>query len=161
MLSFYRVGIVFCGRQSPGGHNVIWGLHNALKIHNPNSTLLGFLGKLHFLLEVPFFFPFLFLLLLLLLYKLVCMFVIASDMCFYPPMYIYIWIYIISPDVLFLIHSLWFFQGVWLCKFFILKHRFFRNLCLCCLYVICFVVTLVDIWEYVMCIFSLKKMLVT
>ncbi|KDP36731.1 hypothetical protein JCGZ_08022 [Jatropha curcas] len=39
-----RVGIVFCGRQSPGGHNVIWGLLNALKIHNPNSTLLGFLG---------------------------------------------------------------------------------------------------------------------
>ncbi|XP_038717037.1 pyrophosphate--fructose 6-phosphate 1-phosphotransferase subunit alpha [Tripterygium wilfordii] len=39
-----RVGIVFCGRQSPGGHNVIWGLHDALKIHNPNSTLLGFLG---------------------------------------------------------------------------------------------------------------------
>lgn len=39
-----RVGVVFCGRQSPGGHNVIWGLHDALKIHNPNSTLLGFLG---------------------------------------------------------------------------------------------------------------------
>ncbi|XP_057975605.1 pyrophosphate--fructose 6-phosphate 1-phosphotransferase subunit alpha [Malania oleifera] len=39
-----RVGLVFCGRQSPGGHNVIWGLHNALKTHNPNSTLLGFLG---------------------------------------------------------------------------------------------------------------------
>ncbi|KAJ4830913.1 hypothetical protein Tsubulata_039034 [Turnera subulata] len=39
-----RVGIVFCGRQSPGGHNVIWGLHNALKIHNSRSTLLGFLG---------------------------------------------------------------------------------------------------------------------
>jgi pyrophosphate--fructose-6-phosphate 1-phosphotransferase len=42
-----RVGIVFCGRQSPGGHNVIWGLHSALKIHNPNSVLLGFLGNLH------------------------------------------------------------------------------------------------------------------
>ncbi|KAK9269834.1 hypothetical protein L1049_025407 [Liquidambar formosana] len=39
-----RVGIVFCGRQSPGGHNVVWGLHSALKIHNPNNTLLGFLG---------------------------------------------------------------------------------------------------------------------
>uniref|UniRef100_A0A2P2ME11 Pyrophosphate--fructose 6-phosphate 1-phosphotransferase subunit alpha n=2 Tax=Rhizophora mucronata TaxID=61149 RepID=A0A2P2ME11_RHIMU len=39
-----RVGVVFCGRQSPGGHNVIWGLHNALKIHNPNNILLGFLG---------------------------------------------------------------------------------------------------------------------
>ncbi|XAR64297.1 Diphosphate--fructose-6-phosphate 1-phosphotransferase [Bertholletia excelsa] len=39
-----RVGVLFCGRQSPGGHNVIWGLHDALKIHNPNSTLLGILG---------------------------------------------------------------------------------------------------------------------
>ncbi|WCJ44778.1 Pyrophosphate--fructose 6-phosphate 1-phosphotransferase subunit alpha [Euphorbia peplus] len=39
-----RVGIVFCGRQSPGGHNVIWGLHHALKTHNPKNILLGFLG---------------------------------------------------------------------------------------------------------------------
>ncbi|KAM0941547.1 putative diphosphate--fructose-6-phosphate 1-phosphotransferase [Dioscorea sansibarensis] len=39
-----RVGVVFCGRQSPGGHNVIWGLHAAIKCHNPNSVLLGFLG---------------------------------------------------------------------------------------------------------------------
>ncbi|EYU36601.1 hypothetical protein ABFS82_14G283500 [Erythranthe guttata] len=39
-----RVGVVFCGRQSPGGHNVIWGLHEALKVHNPKSVLLGFLG---------------------------------------------------------------------------------------------------------------------
>ncbi|XP_028784741.1 pyrophosphate--fructose 6-phosphate 1-phosphotransferase subunit alpha [Neltuma alba] len=39
-----RVGIVFCGRQSPGGHNVIWGLYYALKIHNPNNVLIGFLG---------------------------------------------------------------------------------------------------------------------
>ncbi|KAL1815869.1 hypothetical protein DCAR_0520202 [Daucus carota subsp. sativus] len=39
-----RVGVVFCGRQSPGGHNVIWGLHDALKTHNSSSTLLGFLG---------------------------------------------------------------------------------------------------------------------
>ncbi|KAL2499197.1 Pyrophosphate--fructose 6-phosphate 1-phosphotransferase subunit alpha 2 [Abeliophyllum distichum] len=39
-----RVGIVFCGRQSPGGHNVLWGLLDALKVHNPNSVLLGFLG---------------------------------------------------------------------------------------------------------------------
>lgn len=45
LFSFNRVGVVFCGRQSPGGHNVIWGLLNALKIHNPNSTLIGFLGK--------------------------------------------------------------------------------------------------------------------
>ncbi|XP_074558483.1 pyrophosphate--fructose 6-phosphate 1-phosphotransferase subunit alpha-like [Curcuma longa] len=39
-----RVGIVFCGRQSPGGHNVIWGLYDAIKTHNPKSTLLGFVG---------------------------------------------------------------------------------------------------------------------
>ncbi|CAH1430924.1 unnamed protein product [Lactuca virosa] len=39
-----KVGVVFCGRQSPGGHNVVWGLHEALKIHNSSSTLLGFLG---------------------------------------------------------------------------------------------------------------------
>lgn len=39
-----RVGVVFCGRQSPGGHNVVWGLYSAIKIHNPNSILLGFLG---------------------------------------------------------------------------------------------------------------------
>ncbi|KAI3745570.1 hypothetical protein L6452_07970 [Arctium lappa] len=39
-----RVGLVFCGRQSPGGHNVVWGLCEALKVHNPKSTLLGFLG---------------------------------------------------------------------------------------------------------------------
>ncbi|KAG6422925.1 hypothetical protein SASPL_113307 [Salvia splendens] len=39
-----RVGVVFCGRQSPGGHNVIWGLYEALKVHNPKSVLLGFLG---------------------------------------------------------------------------------------------------------------------
>ncbi|XP_073283103.1 pyrophosphate--fructose 6-phosphate 1-phosphotransferase subunit alpha [Primulina huaijiensis] len=39
-----RVGLVFCGRQSPGGHNIIWGLLDALKVHNPKSTLLGFLG---------------------------------------------------------------------------------------------------------------------
>ncbi|KAK1287955.1 hypothetical protein QJS10_CPB19g00949 [Acorus calamus] len=39
-----RVGLVFCGRQSPGGHNVVWGLHDALKMHNTSSVLLGFIG---------------------------------------------------------------------------------------------------------------------
>ncbi|KAL9244099.1 hypothetical protein vseg_017908 [Gypsophila vaccaria] len=39
-----RVGVVFSGRQSPGGHNVIWGLYNALKTHNKSNVLLGFLG---------------------------------------------------------------------------------------------------------------------
>lgn len=52
-MSCCRVGVVFSGRQSPGGHNVIWGLHNAIKVHNPNSTLLGFVGK-------PFFFMLIF-----------------------------------------------------------------------------------------------------
>ncbi|EPS71673.1 hypothetical protein M569_03082, partial [Genlisea aurea] len=40
-----RVGVVFCGRQSPGGHNVIWGLFDALKLHNSKNVLLGFLGR--------------------------------------------------------------------------------------------------------------------
>ncbi|XP_010932134.2 pyrophosphate--fructose 6-phosphate 1-phosphotransferase subunit alpha [Elaeis guineensis] len=39
-----RVGVVFSGRQSPGGHNVVWGLYDAIKAHNPHSTLLGFVG---------------------------------------------------------------------------------------------------------------------
>ncbi|CAN6178246.1 unnamed protein product [Urochloa humidicola] len=39
-----RVGIVFSGRQSPGGHNVIWGVYDAIKADNPNSKLIGFLG---------------------------------------------------------------------------------------------------------------------
>ncbi|XP_020090695.1 pyrophosphate--fructose 6-phosphate 1-phosphotransferase subunit alpha isoform X2 [Ananas comosus] len=39
-----RVGVVFCGRQSPGGHNVIWGLYEAIKLHNPDSKLFGFVG---------------------------------------------------------------------------------------------------------------------
>ncbi|ONK68734.1 uncharacterized protein A4U43_C05F15370 [Asparagus officinalis] len=39
-----KVGVVFSGRQSPGGHNVIWGLFDAIKAHNPKSTLLGFIG---------------------------------------------------------------------------------------------------------------------
>lgn len=39
-----KVGVVFCGRQSPGGHNVVWGLYSAIKIHNPDSILLGFVG---------------------------------------------------------------------------------------------------------------------
>ncbi|KAL3684098.1 hypothetical protein R1sor_002120 [Riccia sorocarpa] len=39
-----RVGIVFCGRQSPGGHNIVTGLYDALKAHNVASVLLGFVG---------------------------------------------------------------------------------------------------------------------
>jgi pyrophosphate--fructose-6-phosphate 1-phosphotransferase len=36
--------VVFCGRQSPGGHNIITGLFDALKKHNSESTLIGFTG---------------------------------------------------------------------------------------------------------------------
>ncbi|XP_068634982.1 pyrophosphate--fructose 6-phosphate 1-phosphotransferase subunit alpha-like [Aristolochia californica] len=39
-----RVGVVFCGRQSPGGHNIICGLYDAMKSHNSKSTLIGFCG---------------------------------------------------------------------------------------------------------------------
>nr|CAB3482743.1 unnamed protein product [Digitaria exilis] len=39
-----RVGVVFSGRQSPGGHNVVWGLHDAVKAYNPQSVLYGFVG---------------------------------------------------------------------------------------------------------------------
>ncbi|EER96517.1 hypothetical protein BDA96_02G166800 [Sorghum bicolor] len=39
-----RVGVVFSGRQSPGGHNVIWGTYDALKAQNPHNVLLGFIG---------------------------------------------------------------------------------------------------------------------
>lgn len=40
-----RVGVVFSGRQSPGGHNVIWGTYDALKAQNPHNVLLGFIGE--------------------------------------------------------------------------------------------------------------------
>jgi pyrophosphate--fructose-6-phosphate 1-phosphotransferase len=40
-----RIGVVFCGRQSPGGHNIITGLFDALKKHNSESTLIGFIGE--------------------------------------------------------------------------------------------------------------------
>ncbi|KAL0432817.1 UNVERIFIED_CONTAM: Pyrophosphate--fructose 6-phosphate 1-phosphotransferase subunit alpha [Sesamum latifolium] len=40
-----RVGVVFCGRQSPGGHNVVWGLLEALKVHNPKVFCLDFWFK--------------------------------------------------------------------------------------------------------------------
>lgn len=37
-----RVGVVFCGRQAPGGHNVVWGLARALAA--TGGTLVGFEG---------------------------------------------------------------------------------------------------------------------
>uniref|UniRef100_A0A0D9XC75 Phosphofructokinase domain-containing protein n=1 Tax=Leersia perrieri TaxID=77586 RepID=A0A0D9XC75_9ORYZ len=39
-----RIGVVFSGRQSPGGHNVIWGIYDAMKTQNSQSVLLGFTG---------------------------------------------------------------------------------------------------------------------
>ncbi|WVZ64287.1 hypothetical protein U9M48_013832 [Paspalum notatum var. saurae] len=39
-----RVGVLFAGRQSPGGHNVIWGIYDAMKAQNPHNVLLGFIG---------------------------------------------------------------------------------------------------------------------
>jgi len=39
-----KVGVVFSGGQASGGHNVITGLFDALKLLNPRSLLLGFLG---------------------------------------------------------------------------------------------------------------------
>ncbi|CAA6670205.1 unnamed protein product [Spirodela intermedia] len=44
IITEHQVGVVFCGRQSPGGHNVIWGLYDTIKLHNPKSTLIGFVG---------------------------------------------------------------------------------------------------------------------
>jgi hypothetical protein len=37
--------VVFSGRQSPGGHNVIWGTYDAMKAQNPHNVLLGFVGE--------------------------------------------------------------------------------------------------------------------
>jgi pyrophosphate--fructose-6-phosphate 1-phosphotransferase len=39
-----RVGVVFCGRQCPGGHNVVAGVFDALQALAPGSELLGFLN---------------------------------------------------------------------------------------------------------------------
>lgn len=37
--------MLFSGRQSPGGHNVIWGTYDAMKARNPQNVLLGFVGE--------------------------------------------------------------------------------------------------------------------
>ena len=39
-----RIGVVFCGRQCPGGHNVVAGMFDALRALAPASELLGFVG---------------------------------------------------------------------------------------------------------------------
>ncbi len=38
-----KVGVVFSGGQASGGHNVVIGLYDGLKMLNPASTLIGFL----------------------------------------------------------------------------------------------------------------------
>eukprot|EP00475_Leptophrys_vorax_P039867 TRINITY_DN7290_c0_g1_i1.p1 TRINITY_DN7290_c0_g1~~TRINITY_DN7290_c0_g1_i1.p1 ORF type:complete len:633 (+),score=42.67 TRINITY_DN7290_c0_g1_i1:166-2064(+) len=46
-----KVGVVFSGRQSPGGHTIISGLYDALKAQDAGSSLVGFVdgckGILH------------------------------------------------------------------------------------------------------------------
>jgi pyrophosphate--fructose-6-phosphate 1-phosphotransferase len=39
-----KVGVVLSGGQSPGGHNVISGIYDALQALNPKNKLYGFLG---------------------------------------------------------------------------------------------------------------------
>ncbi len=39
-----NVGVILSGGQAPGGHNVIAGLFDAIKISNPENKLYGFLG---------------------------------------------------------------------------------------------------------------------
>jgi pyrophosphate--fructose-6-phosphate 1-phosphotransferase len=39
-----RVGVVLSGGQAPGGHNVIAGLLDGIRVVNPESTLFGFLA---------------------------------------------------------------------------------------------------------------------
>lgn len=39
-----NVGVILSGGQAPGGHNVIAGLYDALKLANPENKLYGFLG---------------------------------------------------------------------------------------------------------------------
>lgn len=38
-----KVAIVFCGRQTPGAHNVVWGLYSALKRLGADNQVLGIL----------------------------------------------------------------------------------------------------------------------
>ncbi len=38
-----RIGVVFSGGQASGGHNVVWGLYDALKEAHKDSELIGFL----------------------------------------------------------------------------------------------------------------------
>eukprot|EP01068_Selenidium_serpulae_P018532 Selendium_serpulae@DN6465_c1_g1_i1.p1 len=39
-----RIGVVLSGGQAAGGHNVISGIYDYVKLCNPNSQLIGFVG---------------------------------------------------------------------------------------------------------------------
>eukprot|EP00968_Pinguiococcus_pyrenoidosus_P025934 scaffold7039_cov255-Pinguiococcus_pyrenoidosus.AAC.18 len=39
-----KIGVAFCGRQSPGGHNILCGLMKAVEARADGSQLLGFVG---------------------------------------------------------------------------------------------------------------------
>ena len=39
-----QAGVVFMGRQAPGGHDAIGGMYDALKKHHTDSELLEFVG---------------------------------------------------------------------------------------------------------------------
>jgi len=47
------VGVVFCGRQTPGAHSLVCGLADALAARAPGSRLLGFVGGARGLLASP------------------------------------------------------------------------------------------------------------
>lgn len=49
-----RVGVLFAGRQCPGGHNVVAGLHDYLTGLNPASKVLGFISGTKGLFEKQF-----------------------------------------------------------------------------------------------------------
>eukprot|EP00163_Fabomonas_tropica_P004294 TRINITY_DN1378_c0_g2_i1.p1 TRINITY_DN1378_c0_g2~~TRINITY_DN1378_c0_g2_i1.p1 ORF type:complete len:1178 (+),score=281.30 TRINITY_DN1378_c0_g2_i1:352-3534(+) len=46
-----RIGFVFCGRQTPGGHNALWGAVKHLSEYHPDSRVLGFAGGTHALFK--------------------------------------------------------------------------------------------------------------
>uniref|UniRef100_A0A7S1U0B8 Pyrophosphate--fructose 6-phosphate 1-phosphotransferase n=1 Tax=Phaeomonas parva TaxID=124430 RepID=A0A7S1U0B8_9STRA len=40
----FRIGVAYCGRQSPGGHNILVGLSRAVEARADGSQLIGFVG---------------------------------------------------------------------------------------------------------------------
>jgi 6-phosphofructokinase 1 len=49
-----KIGVVFCGRQTPGGHNVVGGLLDAAQKHHPDSEVLGFMGGTKALFDMQY-----------------------------------------------------------------------------------------------------------